>query len=195
MSDAPKQRPFASPAGPETPLPTAPPAPDPTCPRFSDQPFPAYRFVPTLNPHPRLDPRGHSYGVPSPDITAEARALANDWRASQCFRYGVDLYNYAYWWEAHETWEPLWLAQPPDTPLRHALQGLIQVSAAHLKRHVGQPKGTRTLLTRARHNFDAARPAGEVLCGINLELWWHDHVAPYFADTAAGHAYPLLLPT
>ncbi|MER9007639.1 DUF309 domain-containing protein [Mesorhizobium sp. M0862] len=24
------------------------------------------------------------------------------------FRWGIDLFNHGYYWEAHEAWEPLW---------------------------------------------------------------------------------------
>src|ERR1041384_5421720 len=43
---------------------TEPIAPDPALPRYSSNPFPRYRFVPTLNAHPCADPRGHSYEPP-----------------------------------------------------------------------------------------------------------------------------------
>ncbi|TGQ49534.1 DUF309 domain-containing protein, partial [Mesorhizobium sp. M1C.F.Ca.ET.210.01.1.1] len=26
------------------------------------------------------------------------------------FRWGIDLFNHGYYWEAHEAWEPLWHA-------------------------------------------------------------------------------------
>ena len=39
---------------------------DPTWPRYSARPFPAYRYVPGLTPHPRRDASGHSFGAPQP---------------------------------------------------------------------------------------------------------------------------------
>jgi len=48
---------------------------------------------------------------------------------------GVQQYNSGYFFEAHETWEELWLQSP--WPFRQFLQGLIQLAAAfvHLMRH------------------------------------------------------------
>ena len=47
---------------------------------------------------------------------------------------GIQQYNEGYFFEAHETWEELWLQSP--WPARQFLQGLIQVAAAfvHLMR-------------------------------------------------------------
>src|SRR4030095_3868699 len=77
-------------------------------PRYAPQrPFPPYRFVPGLNPHPVSHPQGHSYRgrareEPPPRFAPER------WRENVDFLHGCDLYNHAYWWEAHEAWEGLW---------------------------------------------------------------------------------------
>ena len=41
---------------------------------------------------------------------------------------GLALYRAGYFWEAHEAWEPLWLAAPPNSRERALLQGLIQLA-------------------------------------------------------------------
>jgi hypothetical protein len=169
------------------------PPPDPTFPRYSTRPFPAYRFVPGRSPHPRTDSRGHSYGKPEPGLADEALALHRDWRASPRFRFSVDLYNHAYWWEAHEGWEGLWRHLESADPLRYALQALIQVSVAHLQRVLDREDGMSSLLKLARLNLDAARPAGAVVLGCDLQGWWQDAVSPYFADPHAA-GYPFLRP-
>ena len=48
---------------------------------------------------------------------------------------GIEQFNGGYFFEAHETWEELWLPSP--WPVRQFLQGLIQIAAAfvHLMRH------------------------------------------------------------
>ena len=48
---------------------------------------------------------------------------------------GIEQYNSGYFFEAHETWEELWLQSP--WPFRQFLQGMIQLAAAfvHLMRH------------------------------------------------------------
>src|SRR3989441_5753773 len=74
-------------------------------PRFTDRPFPAYRFIPGQSPHPRRDPHGHSYGQPEP---TPPPFMPEEWWDSEWYLYGIDLYNYGYWWECHEVFEGLW---------------------------------------------------------------------------------------
>jgi hypothetical protein len=67
---------------------------------------------------------------------------------------GIEQYNGGYYFEAHETWEELWLRSP--WPFRHFLQGLIQVAAAfvHLMRH--EYPGTIRLLDEGLAKLDGA---------------------------------------
>src|SRR5262245_31829542 len=112
--------------------------PQPPQPRYSHKPFPAYRFVLGENPHPTIDPAGHSFNVPEEDpgvLTVE------NWRANETYLYGVDLYNYAYWWESHEAFEALWREFAPGDTEREFLQGLIKISAALLKWHLHDWRG------------------------------------------------------
>jgi predicted metal-dependent hydrolase len=53
---------------------------------------------------------------------------------TQHFVEGVDHFNATEFWEAHESWETIWLAAESD--VEQFLQGLIQVAAAyhHVKR-------------------------------------------------------------
>lgn len=170
-----------------------PVAPDPAYRRLTTRPLPAYRFVDGLNPHPLNDPRGHSYEAPEPDLADEAARLRDDWRASPQFCYGVDLYNLAYWWEAHETWEPLWQCFKEGDPVRHALQAFIQLSAAHIKRHIGRRFGVTRLVVRARGHLDIARRGGPIVLGVELNRWWSEAVRPYFVAEADA-PYPFLDP-
>ncbi|MEO8035040.1 MAG: DUF309 domain-containing protein [Acidobacteriota bacterium] len=78
------------------------------------------------------------------------------------FHEGVDHFNRREFWEAHESWEELWLES--RTELHQFLQGLIQLAAAyhHVKR------GTFSGAVRL---FDAAaRKLGDfppIFCGID----------------------------
>jgi uncharacterized protein len=110
--------------------------PDPDWPRYTDRSFPSYRFLPGQSPHPRRDPKGHSYGQPEPKTPA---FLPEEWWDSDWYLYGIDLYNFGYWWECHEVFESLWHAVGPDTQQGRFLQALIQVAAANLKRLVNEP--------------------------------------------------------
>jgi hypothetical protein len=110
---------------------TEPRPPDPTWPRYTARPFPLYRFIPGRSPHPRRDPRGHSYREPEPRLAAFP---PESWRQAGDYLYGIDLYNYAYWWECHEVFESLWHAVGTKTEQGNFFQALIQIAAANLKR-------------------------------------------------------------
>jgi hypothetical protein len=119
---------------------------DPSWPRYTRAPFPPYRFVPGRSPHPRTDPRGHSYGRPEPRI----QALDPDrWAESALYLRGVDLFNFAYWWESHEAFEALWRGARAGSPVHELLQALIQLAASELKRFDGHDRAARALGERA----------------------------------------------
>ncbi|HKE01538.1 MAG TPA: DUF309 domain-containing protein [Planctomycetota bacterium] len=128
-------------------------------PRYApSKPFPPYRFVPGRNAHPTRDPRGHSYrgGAREP---LPPRFAPERWRENEEYLYGCDLYNAAYWWEAHEAWEGLWHLTRKSDREGLFLQGLIQVSAASLKRHLAEPEGTRKLARLGLEKLRAAAPS------------------------------------
>jgi len=117
---------------------------DPDIPRYTESSFPAYRFLPFQPdmPHPRNDPEGHSFGQEEdylPEFTDQ------DWQTCQPYLYGIDLFNYGYWWEAHESLEAVWLAAGQDSLTGNFVQGLIQMAAAQLKRYIKQERGAKIL--------------------------------------------------
>lgn len=115
---------------------------EPTWPRYSARPFPSYRFVPGKAPHPRRHPHGHSHGQLEPEL----EALPPDaWSESEAYRYGIDLYNFAYWWESHEIFEAFWHVAGPKTEQGQFFQGLIQLAAANLKQFMGSNKAAHKL--------------------------------------------------
>jgi predicted metal-dependent hydrolase len=61
----------------------------------------------------------------------------------------MDLFDQRYFWEAHEAWEGLWHQLPRQAPRAQLLQGLIQISAAVLKSHLGEERAARSLLKAA----------------------------------------------
>jgi uncharacterized protein len=119
-----------------------PSSPDPKWPRYSNLPFPSYRFVPGLHPHPRRHPKGHSYGTPE---VPPPRVPVERWRENAVYLHGIDLYNFAYWWECHEALEGLWHLTGHTGTEAQFLQGIIQTAAANLQRHMGHPDGARRL--------------------------------------------------
>lgn len=113
---------------------TTPQPPNPNHERYSSIPFPTYRYVPGRFPHPRRHPDGHLYGHPEPKVTEFS---ASTWAVSEIYLYGVDLFNFAYWWECHEQWEAIWKFTGPESYEGRFLQGMVQVAAANLRNFMG----------------------------------------------------------
>src|SRR5579872_1167764 len=103
--------------------------------------------------------------------------------ATEAFRYGVDLYNRSYFWEAHEAWESLW-QDLEDGPTREALQGLIQLAAAHLKEHMQVPTGARRLAETACVHLEKAMKGGVTL-GLDLPSLTR-RASEHFRDPGKG---------
>ncbi|MEQ8767003.1 MAG: DUF309 domain-containing protein [Planctomycetota bacterium] len=170
-------------------------------PRYApDRPLPAYRFVPGQGwPHPIHDPDGHSFeggGLPAP-LPAWA---PEGWASNQDYRFGVDLFNLAYWWEAHEVWEGLWQVTDKVGPPALFLQGLIQVSAALLKAFAGSGEGAARLSTSGEEKLMQVLRSGRChegrfFMGLDISGFLADvrrYFASYRARTAdAGPGGPL----
>ena len=131
--------------------------------RYAVTPFPAYAFVPGRAPHPRRDPRGHSHEASEP-----ARRPLGDWRLDETWRFGVDLYNHGYFWEAHEAWEALWHGEGRRGDVADFLKGLIQTTAAHVKTRQDCPDGVRILSTKARRLLEDVARRRPFLAGLDL---------------------------
>lgn len=171
---------------------TEPTAPDINFPRLSSRSFPPYRYVHGLNAHPTLSKDGHSYGALEIDARHEVPLLLGGrWTECAQYRYGIDLYNFAYWWEAHETWESVWIHADPEGPLKRLLQCLIQVSAAHFQRHAGIAGGVTRLLERADKHRQAMGSESPLQVGFNIDNWWHSTVLPYFKES--GSHFPFII--
>ena len=148
-------------------------------PRYSQRPFPAYRYVPGLHPHPQRDPAGHSY-QPRPTLARHAPWRPQDWQALEDWLYGVDLFNHFFFWEAHEAWEGLWAVAPRATPPSLVLQGLIQIAAALLKTHMQVIAGARVLSAEGLKKLREVAPVEPRLLGLDLGDV-ADRFAVYFA--------------
>jgi len=68
------------------------------------------------------------------------------------FRRGVEQFNRGQFFEAHETWEEIWLAA--GEPERTFLQGIIQVSAAFHHYSRGNRAGAHSLLEAGLNKLD-----------------------------------------
>jgi len=89
------------------------------------------------------------------------------------FRRGVELFNRAEFFEAHEVLEDVWRAAPAEE--KKMLQGLIQVAVALHHHSRGNLAGARSLLKRAVGNLSGQRGefAGLELISLleSLERW------------------------
>ena len=135
-------------------------------PRYSDLPFPPYRFVPGLNPHPVVDPGGHSFGR-RPETPAPWSP--DEWRTLSEYLYGIDLFNHAYWWECHEILEGLWHAAGRRGEAARFVKALIHLAAGNLNRHRGKLAGARRQAQKALALLEERRGRGPVYMGIDVD--------------------------
>ena len=80
------------------------------------------------------------------------------------FRRGIEQFNAGRFFDAHETWEEIWLAS--REPEKTFLQGVIQIAAAFHHYHRGTLRGTGSLLRAALHRLNSYPPSHN---GIALE--------------------------
>jgi predicted metal-dependent hydrolase len=134
-----------------------------------DEPFPPYSYVPNRLPHPVSDPGGHQCGArpERPDAIDPAR-----WRDSRAYLRGVDLFNFGYYWEAHEVWEGLWHAAGRSGTTAELLKGLIKLAAAGVKVREGSRRGVASHGRKAEAHFRrvAADCGGEGALYLGLRL-------------------------
>lgn len=146
-----------------------------------DRPLPSYSYVPGSFPHPISDPAGHSYkSYTISEQTRQAdpgnlRDLASDWRLSSEYLFGIDLFNHGFYWEAHETWEQLWIVFGRSGRNADFMKGLIKLAAAGVKAREGRASGVQRHALRARDLFllvaESLRAEGNsiLLGGLDLQ--------------------------
>ena len=71
------------------------------------------------------------------------------WRENQTYRYGWSLFEAGFYWEAHEVWEPVWLASRPNSLEKTLLKAAIQLANAKLKAAMGKRNAARRLFEEA----------------------------------------------
>ncbi len=111
--------------------------------------LPSHRYLPGFNARPEEHAADVAASLVPPERLHE----------TELFRFGVDLFNRSFFWEAHEAWEELWQTCP-EGPVRQGLQGLIQLAAANLKEALRVPSGAGRLADTACRRLDEARKAG-----------------------------------
>ncbi|MBI4229476.1 MAG: DUF309 domain-containing protein [Planctomycetes bacterium] len=165
-----------------------PSPPRPGWPRYAPRrAFPPYRYVPGGgHPHPTADPKGHSHGRVEETVTLPD---PDDWRLCEPYLFGADLYNFAYWWEAHEAWEALWQEGAPGDEQTVFLQGLIQAAAGLLKSHMGTHTGAAHLFSAARAKLGPVALAHTRYMGLDLPPFL-EALDAALAEASAGRAIP-----
>jgi hypothetical protein len=96
------------------------------------------------------------------------------------FQKGLEAFNSAHFYDAHEHWEELWLETP--NPKKMFLQGLIQVAAAFHHYSRANLQGTRNLLQAGLLKLDRFP---EVHGGIEVEAL-REAVRKWLAALNAG---------
>ena len=88
--------------------------------------------------------RGSSCEFHKRVITSLAGRAMDQFEAEEKFQKGLDQFNHGHFFEAHETWEEIWLSSPE--PEKTFLQGIIQVAAAFHHYTRSNRAGTESLL-------------------------------------------------
>lgn len=132
-------------------------------PRYCERLLPPYSYVPGHAPHPVSDPQGHMHGE---SHEAVEPIDTNGWRESDEYLFGIDLFNYGFYWEAHEAWESLWHAASRTGPTADFLKGLIKLAAAAVKAREGNPRGVQRHAARAEELISGLPTH---YCGLSIE--------------------------
>jgi hypothetical protein len=122
--------------------------------RYSTRAFPAYRHVPGKTPHPTRAPEGHSFARELAPFSVSEQT----WAACEPYLYAIDLFNYGYYWEAHEELEALWHGAGRDTPVGTFAQAVIQAAAALLKHAMGEIEPAERLVRAATAKLRTGPP-------------------------------------
>ena len=69
---------------------------------------------------------------------------------SEAFCTGLYYFQSGYFWEAHELFEPVWMALEEGSDDRRFLQALIQLANAQLKIKMQRPKAAKRLCMMVR---------------------------------------------
>lgn len=131
---------------------------------IKDRPLPPYSYVPGMHPHPIREENGHSFG----EEVSVSNFAPDNWRDCREFLFGIDLFNSGYYWEAHESWEAVWIAAGRSGVVADFLKGLIKLAAAGVKVREGNENGVRRHAARATQLFGETSAGQETLLGLRL---------------------------
>lgn len=162
---------------------------DPAWPRYlPNLELPPYRHLPGQTPHPHTHPLGHRFALSGADLPL----TDENWPTHRAYLAGVDLYNRAFWWEAHEAWEGPWGISAPEC--RRHLQGLVQLAAALIKWRQGNRRGMEKLARSSRALLEAVAAEHPHHLGMDLLNLAERADAFFAAPPAPENTDPRLLP-
>jgi len=118
---------------------------------------------------------------PPPRALAIEMPEMNPRNADEKFQKGVAQFNHGHFFEAHETWEEIWL--PAPEPERTFLQGIIQLAAAFHHYMRSNRRGAESLLAAGLKKLDRFP---EKHRGLELEAL-RAAARRWIAALAAGH--------
>lgn len=123
--------------------------------------------------------------------TAPSVTDAATWADNEAYLYGFALLRGGYHWEAHEVWEPVWLASPPNSRARTLLRGLIQTANARLKAKMARSRAVVRLVADARTELSGLGLAdGETFMGVTASALIADLAALAESVTTTEGASP-----
>ncbi|MFN8672270.1 MAG: DUF309 domain-containing protein [Candidatus Sericytochromatia bacterium] len=134
-----------------------------------DKNFPPYAFLPAYNPHPKADPKGHSYNKIEKKVYPMNPYNPLD---SENYLFGIDLFNHGYYWESHEEWEGLWNAHNKEGTTADFLKALIKISAASVKLRLQHFSGAKTHANTAKKMFEEIKDFTneDIYAGLSLDF-------------------------
>jgi len=157
---------------------------------WPDEAFPPYRYVPLgQHPHPTMDRGGHMReGRPEvpKDPPSELAWMTNRW-----WLYGVDLFNNWYFWEATETWEPLWRGLDRQRPEALFIQALMMCAGGMLKIQCREFEGTSAFWKEAHARFTRVEGYAPELWGLKTKKT-HRAFAAFFRSVEKTGTLPAL---
>lgn len=106
--------------------------------------FPPYAFIPGKHTHPEK-PGGHMENI---EVSTQ-KLDQNNYFSNEEYLYGIDLFNYHYYWESHVWWESLWNVAGRKGDDADFLKGLIKLAAAGVKINLKQDEAAAGHIKRA----------------------------------------------
>lgn len=105
--------------------------------------WPGHAYVPGLTPRHPEDLFDEVRDTAEEGMTPEELAATDAWQSGQGY------FRAGFFWEAHEVWEPVWIALPPNSKERLVAQAAIQLANAGLKLRMEKPKAAARLCDEA----------------------------------------------